>query len=181
MEIVTQRLILRELQESDYAAMRQIRRMELVQRYEDVEIPDEAKTREEHDEALRRAKEEPRIKYYLGVTIPPSDRVVGRISFRLNTDWMREWEIGWFMHPDYWSKGYAAEGAQAVLRFAFEDLHVHRVIAFCNALNKASYRVMEKLGMTREGVLRETLWWNGKWVNEYLYAILEKDWAKTIG
>jgi RimJ/RimL family protein N-acetyltransferase len=80
------------------------------------------------------------------------------------------------IHPDDWGQGYAPEAARAVLALAFEQLKVHRVVAYCNALNIQSYRVMEKLGMRRDGWLRESLWWNGGWVDEFVYAILEREW-----
>jgi RimJ/RimL family protein N-acetyltransferase len=63
------------------------------------------------------------------------------------------------------------------LRYGFESLQVHRLIATCQPQNRPSWRVMEKLGMQREGHFRkciprdETTWWD-----EYFYAILEEDW-----
>ena len=51
-------------------------------------------------------------------------------------------------------------------------------MAYCNALNTASYRVMEKIGMTRESLRKGARWWNGAWVDEYVYAVLDKDWKK---
>jgi RimJ/RimL family protein N-acetyltransferase len=63
-----------------------------------------------------------------------------------------------------------------MLRFAFGELNAHRVVAFCHTDNLASARVMEKLGMARDGRLREVRWLNGHWWDEYVYSILERDW-----
>jgi RimJ/RimL family protein N-acetyltransferase len=65
-----------------------------------------------------------------------------------------------------------------MLDFAFGELGVHRVTAFCHVLNRASVRVMEKLSMRRDGRLRETRWWHDSWCDEFVYAILDRDWKK---
>jgi RimJ/RimL family protein N-acetyltransferase len=94
----------------------------------------------------------------------------------------RTYEIGWVFHPAYHGQGYATEAARALLRYGFAELQSHRIIATCQPENPASYRVMEKLGMRREGHFRQciyrqdTLWWD-----EYFYAILEEDWFSRNG
>ena len=82
----------------------------------------------------------------------------------------------WRVHYQYWGKGYASEAASGVLAYAFDELHAHRVVTFCNVENKASTRVMEKIGMIQNGRLRETRWWNGVWQDKYVYSILDRDW-----
>jgi RimJ/RimL family protein N-acetyltransferase len=57
-------------------------------------------------------------------------------------------EIGWFIDRAYWGKGLATEGAKAAVEFAFGQLDIPRLIGIFNADNRASERVMEKIGMT---------------------------------
>jgi len=57
-------------------------------------------------------------------------------------------EIGWRLSPDYWGKGLATEGARAVVRHAFEVLHLPELVSFTVPANLRSRRVMEKVGMT---------------------------------
>jgi len=57
-------------------------------------------------------------------------------------------EIGWRLAQDYWSQGLATEGAREVVRHAFEDLKLRRLVSFTASENLRSRRVMEKLGMT---------------------------------
>jgi ribosomal-protein-alanine N-acetyltransferase len=59
-------------------------------------------------------------------------------------------EVGWRFRADQWGRGYATEGAQAVLSFAFYQLDLAEVVAITAALNVRSQRVMERLGMRRE-------------------------------
>jgi RimJ/RimL family protein N-acetyltransferase len=58
-------------------------------------------------------------------------------------------EIGWRLDAEHWNRGYATEGARAVLHFAFRWLHLEEIISFTVPANVRSRRVMEKLGMTR--------------------------------
>ena len=88
------------------------------------------------------------------------------------------WEIGYCIFPEYQRQGYCVEAAKIALRHAFEDWNAHKVVAMCNEYNIASYKVMEKLGMTREGIFREELPWQGKWVNQLFYCILESEYQK---
>jgi len=176
MELHSQRLIIREFRQSDYEAVREYENNPEIHRYEKEVIPLEAETRAFIDEALTWSQENPRTHYRLAITLPADDIVRGRISLTLNFSEIREWEIGWTLHFDYWGNGYASEAAKTMLAFAFEELHAHRVVAFCNAMNSRSEGVMKKIGMQQDGRLRETRWWNGGWMDEFVYAILDKDW-----
>lgn len=59
-----------------------------------------------------------------------------------------EAELGWVIHRDYLRRGFATEAALAVMRFAKDTLGVKRIFAGCDSENIASYKLMEKLGMT---------------------------------
>lgn len=86
------------------------------------------------------------------------------------------WELGYCIFPQYRGLGYATEAAQVILQYAFNDWHAHKVLAMCNAYNTPSFRVLEKLGMTREGIFREELPWQGIWADQYFYSILEDEY-----
>lgn len=158
----------------DFDALYEIDSDPVVCRYESPALTAE-QVRYRLEGALEWAQEENRTIYKLAVTLPPSDRVIGRLTLKVNIAPIREWEIGWTFHPRLWGKGYASEGARAVLGYAFNTLNAHRVVAFCHVENKASYRVMEKIGMQREGLLRETCWLNDAWCDELIYGILERE------
>ena len=61
-------------------------------------------------------------------------------------------ELGWVFHKDYWGQGFASEAAGALVEYAVRELNVRHFVAHCDAENPGSYRVMEKLGMTRTAV-----------------------------
>jgi RimJ/RimL family protein N-acetyltransferase len=64
-----------------------------------------------------------------------------------------------------------------VLEFSFQQLAVHRVYATVDTENAASIRVLEKLGMRREGLLVRSFRSHVEWRDHYLYAIVEDEWA----
>jgi RimJ/RimL family protein N-acetyltransferase len=119
------------------------------------------------------AGEEPRA---LALTLKADDRPIGHLVFH---PWFadRTHEIGWVLHERFRGKGYTTEGARALLRYAFETLGLHRVIATCQPENVASWRVMENLGMRREGHFRQCIHRDdGSWWDEYFYATLAEEW-----
>lgn len=175
MELFTPRLILREFRESDFAIFRELETHPETYRFESAH-PDDAQIRAYLEKAQADGLQTPRTRYRLAVTICPADEVRGRVTLALMNDSIREWEIGWAIHPDEWGKGFAVEAAQRLLEFAFADLGAHRVVAFSHAQNTASLRVMQKLGMQQDGLLRETRPWRGVWSDEVVFAILEREW-----
>ena len=92
----------------------------------------------------------------------------------------RTYEIGWVLQSQAHSRGYATEAASALLRYGFERLRLHRIVATCQPQNVPSYRVMEKLGMRREGHFRQCIFRGGDlWWDEYFYAILSTEWDQA--
>ena len=64
------------------------------------------------------------------------------------------------------------------MEFGFKELRLHRIIATCQSENTRSREMMDRLGMRREGHFREAVLKEGRWIDEYLYAILRKEfWA----
>lgn len=87
-------------------------------------------------------------------------------------------EIGWVIARQHQGRGYATEGARALLHAAFCRLGCHRVIATCQPENAASWRVMERLGLRREAHFRQALFRQpGVWWDEYFYALLADEYA----
>ena len=79
------------------------------------------------------------------------NRLIGYCGFfRQVVDQLNEIEIGYRLHRDYWNRGLATEGAQAVRNYAFDVLKLERVISLIHPENHASRRVAEKSGMKLE-------------------------------
>ena len=82
---------------------------------------------------------------------PPEDRVIGMIACRVRE---HAADIGYVLSRNLWGAGYMTEAAKAVVEWAINLSSVYRVWAVCDCENKASARVLEKVGMQREGILR---------------------------
>ena len=123
--------------------------------------------------------ERPRTKYQFALILPETGRLIGNCGIRVNDPAAREANIGYELDPAHWGRGYATEAARAVLAFGFGDLGLRRVWAHCVADNVASAHVLEKIGMRREGHLREHVWMKGRRWDTLLYAILAHEWRDT--
>ncbi|MEZ5962320.1 MAG: GNAT family protein [Planctomycetota bacterium] len=86
-------------------------------------------------------------------------------------------EIGYTMRVDVQRRGYALEAARHLLAWLLDEVGVRKVVARCASPNVASYRLLEKLGMRREGVLREHCVLDGTLCDELLYGLLARERA----
>ncbi len=87
--------------------------------------------------------------------------------------------IGYAINPTYQCKGYAYESVKALLHFMFTEMNRNRFQASIDPDNIASIYLLHKLGFTKEGYLREVEYSDGKWRDEYIYAIIRSDWDKN--
>ncbi len=78
-------------------------------------------------------------------------------------------------------KGAARDSLRVMLEYSFKELNLHKVWAEIYEFNDASVRLFENMHFMRDGMMRHTLWRDGKWWNSYLYSILEKEFQKTFG
>ncbi len=100
---------------------------------------------------------------------------VGAISLSLAPQYRRA-EMGYWLGVPFWNQGYMTEAARAVLQFAFETLRLNRVYATHLPRNPASGRVMQKIGMTYEGVLRQHVVREDRAEDLAYYGILASEW-----
>jgi RimJ/RimL family protein N-acetyltransferase len=93
----------------------------------------------------------------------------------------RHAEMGYWLGRPFWNLGLATEAARAVLRFAFDTLDLERVFAHHFVRNPASGRVLEKIGMVREGVLRAHVRQWGQPEDLVVCGILRREWRVRDG
>ena len=104
---------------------------------------------------------------------------VGRARVEPMNDAIGEYEAGWACAREHWGNGYMTEAMEAMLRLAFGKLGAHRLVAFCDSRNLRSENLMRRLGMTREGEIRETKKLGGRWRNELVYSILDREFGRS--
>jgi RimJ/RimL family protein N-acetyltransferase len=84
-------------------------------------------------------------------------------------------EAGFDLHPEHWRKGIMTEALKAMIDYSFNEqalMPVHRIEALVHPANIASTHLLEKLDFYREGLRREFYFWNGRYQDVYLYALL---------
>ena len=103
-------------------------------------------------------------------------RVVGEVGLRLLSREHRQAEIGFVFNPGYHGRGLATEAAEAMLMLGFDTLGWHRITGSCDARNRGSARLMERIGMRREAHFINNEIVKGHWADELVYAILGTEW-----
>lgn len=175
--IETKSLLLRPYEERDFEDFAGLAGREDVTRYLYWGPRDRAASREAFDRRLSGEAPEGGVK---PLSLALIDRITGRFAgecgiVRVKAE-HRDGELGYMLHPDFHDRGLAIEAAREVLRIGFEVLKLHRIHASCDDRNIASARVLERLGMRKEGHFRRNEWVKGEWTGGLCYALLEDEW-----
>lgn len=117
----------------------------------------------------------------LALVVEHEGRVVGDVALWVSDETGAKGEVGWVFHPDAAGRGLATEAAAALLEIGFGRYGMHRVVAQLDARNAASVRLCERLGMVREGLLRQDWWSKGEWTDSLVYAALASDRPPEAG
>ena len=102
--------------------------------------------------------------------------LIGDCALRIFEDDPRQAEIHFILSPQFQGKGLAFEAISTLIRYIFENLNIHRIIAITNSRNFHSIRLLDRLKFRREGHFIQNHWCEGQWEDEYLYAYLKSEW-----
>lgn len=175
--LTSERLVLREFTRDDFDAVHLYGSDPEVVKYMPWGPNTRAETRRFLERNIQGQVVKPRTSYELAITI--DGKLIGGCGLTIHSVSDKHAEIGYCLRRDMWGKGIATEVAAALIRFGFSELGLHRIAAKCDPDNHGSYRVMEKNGMKREGVLRDEKNIRGEWRDSYIYSILEHEWASS--
>jgi RimJ/RimL family protein N-acetyltransferase len=181
MTLQTSRLMIKELSEEDLESIHQLHSLPEVDEYNTLGIPVNIEvTASLLQEWISQQAIFPRCSYVFRIELTESGDFIGLIALNLGKPNFKLAEIWYKTDPRFWKKGYTTEAVNALLEFSFSTLKLHRVEAGCAVENKASIKILEKVGMTREGSKRKILPIRGEWVDNYFYAILDTDFKKIM-
>lgn len=172
----TDRLILRNFAETDIDDFYEYMSLESTAKYEGFEPLS-------YEEGMYFLKRKIPLDNELAVIFKESGKMIGDVNFSEAGE-KGTYEIGYDFNEKFWNRGYATEACIAMLNHIFCEVGGRRVFAQCNDDNFASIRLLERLGMRREGYFIEDVSLkkdsNGEpiYVNSYLYAILKKEWYR---
>lgn len=176
MQITTKRLILSEVSWRDLADVHAIHSIPEVDEFNTLGLPknlDETKNILKPD--IDDQTKSKRSRFGWKIQLAENKEFIGLAGMFLSNDKFKMAEFYYKFHPKFWGNGYATETAKALIQFGFENYKLHRIEAGVATKNKASIRVLEKSGMTCEGVRRRILPIRGEWKDNFHYAIVEDD------
>lgn len=119
---------------------------------------------------------------FWAVCLKDTGKLIGNIY--LSKQEFDTWELGYVFNSNYQGKGYATEAAIALVENLFANNKARRIVAMCDPLNTASWKLLERLNMRREGNLLKNVWFfkdendDPIWKDTYEYAILKEEWQR---
>jgi RimJ/RimL family protein N-acetyltransferase len=174
--IITERLELRPLSVDDAEALFAYRSDTIVAKYQDWKPESVQHTREFINKLSGNEPDTPGTWFQLAIVHRESGQLIGDCGLHFLKDDRRQSEIGITLAPSHQRQGYALEAVQAVLEYLFTGLGKHRVFASMDPRNTAVIELFKRVGMRQEAHLVESLWLNGEWVDDVIFAILEREW-----
>jgi [ribosomal protein S5]-alanine N-acetyltransferase len=110
------------------------------------------------------------------LTLKEEDVAIGECCFWNFDPDFKCAEIGYELNSGYWNRGLMTEALTAVLNFGFDEMEGHRIEANPLMTNEGSKRLLLKLGFQLEGTLRERQYFQGRFVDQMYFGLLEKEW-----
>ena len=107
-------------------------------------------------------------------------RPIGTVGFgRINWVNRNANIFGTIGETEYWDKGIIVEAAKLLIRYGFTELNFHKIYAGVFSPNARSLRAAEKLGFEKEGIIKESVYADGKYLDEHKFALFKRDWMKS--
>ena len=177
-ELAGRRVVVRRFRPEDVAEFVAYRSHPEVARYQSWDAPYPWEEGERFVRELRTCHPDTAGEWFqFAVALRATGRLIGDCAAMPDGDDPRQCEIGFTIAPDYQGRGYATEAVRLLAGYLFTARGKHRITACCDARNTASAALLERLGMRREGHLRESTWAKGEWTDDLLYALLRDEWA----
>lgn len=174
----TDRLTLRRMKVSDWQDMYEYSKEECVTKYL---LWEPHKSPEQTQDYLRYLQTRYRTGdfYDWAVVDKKSGKMIGTCGFASLDFQNNSAEVGYVLNPDFWGQGIAAQAVRAVLEFGFMELNIHRIEAKYIIGNDSSRRVMEKCGMSFEGVRRSSMYIKGQYRDIGVCAIISDEYIRN--
>lgn len=171
--IKTDRLLIRRFASEDWSDIYEYLSDEEVIMFEPYEVMTKEQVRVETEKRVNHES-------FYAVCLKENGKMIG--NFYLDKEEFNTYELGYVFNRSFQKKGFATEGAKALLHYAFSELDARRVTAMCNPENEASWKLLERLHFRREGHLLKNIYFkrdsdnNPIWLDTYEYALLKTEW-----
>ncbi len=122
-------------------------------------------------DCISKYSKNPIYEFELAVCLIENELLIGGCGIRRDSQESKVASLGYAIHPDFQSKGYATEVTSKLIEFGFNELNLAVIYATCDTRNTASFKVMEKLEMKRVGHIKEHKQIRGHMRDSYRYEI----------
>ncbi len=171
-KLTTERLVLREVRKTDWKDVHEYAVNPDVYKFMPWGPNTEEDTKNYIQSAINFRQEIPRTKFELAIILKTTKKRIGGCGITVSDAENQQGWIGYCLNNNLWNQGYATEAAAKLLEFGFEKLELHRIFATCDTENIGSARVLEKIGMQREGFMRDDKLIRKKWRDSFLHAVI---------
>lgn len=177
MQLYTERLVLRDITIEDKQSIFDYRSDAEANKFQSW-IPE---TLEEVESFIQRNNSEfntPESWYQLLIAHKETKDVIGDIGIHFLGSENLQVELGITLNTSFQRQGYASEALKGVISFLFNDLNKHRITASIDPDNTDSIKLMERIGLRKEGHFVKSLFWKNNWVDDVIYAVLQEEWVE---
>ena len=116
--------------------------------------------------------------YIYGIFNPKETKLIGGTGLHTRLG-ESELEIGYWIHKDHINQGLVTESTAALIKVAFEIVHIHRIEIHCSPVNLASAAIPKKLGFSHEGTLRAKTPFLDHWSDTMVWGLLENEYPTS--
>ncbi len=172
-EILTPRLRLRPFRQDDLPFLEQYALRECFWRFLPLEPQSSQSVKSFLDQRLEDVWG--KDSYCCAVELTEVGHLIGTVRVSVTSAKDHNGDIGYALNDEFSGKGYMTEAVRQILKTGFQEFSLHRIWAIADVDNTASWQLMERVGMQREGRLRQHELIRGSWRDSYLYSILDSD------
>lgn len=175
MKLNTKRLLLRPIKLEDKYDIFAYRSDKGANKYQGW-IPRNINNVEEFIDKLAPEFDTPESWFQLAIIAKETQLLIGDIGIHFLEQGTQQIELGYTLNKKFLGNGFAYEAVKAVIAFLFTELKKHRITASIDPKNTPSFKLLEKLNFRKEAHFKESLFVNGQWVDDVVYAVLAREW-----
>ncbi len=111
------------------------------------------------------------------VFLKSENKIIGNVAFHKIDKENYRAEIGYYIHPNYWKKGFVTEAIEAIIKYGFEVYKFHSIEALIDPRNEASKQVLNKFNFVEEGLVKENFYFEGEFLDTGIYSLLKSNYS----
>ena len=177
-ELTTDRLRLREMTLDDVDwCLKHFSKPEIVEGIGFPAPKDKGSAREEFELYILRPWRE-KTGVYWGIELKDGPGLIGSAGFYKWNQAHRKAEIEYDLDPAHWGKGIMREALEAIIEYGFVEMDLNRITLLVISSNERSLRLVRRLGFLQEGVMRESAFFDGRFIDDVLFSLLKSEWRR---